>query len=162
MHASTPDKNYEVPHIELQLPHCKDTTASQKKKINLRTGEIGEIQATKEVIFNSSKQGYCQKDKSGSYNDIMSHFIWCLVSTKVNQWMLSAECPHFQPPQGSMICPIWTIPIQHITKGWQFVCPHGPRLYPLRNLICERYCFRRWVETEMMEQSISCYEQLLV
>lgn len=63
----------EVPHIELQLPHCKDTIASKKK--SLRTGEIGEIQATKEVIFNSSKQGYCQKDKPGSYHIMISRLI---------------------------------------------------------------------------------------
>lgn len=80
-----------------------------------------------------------------SYHPVSFHL--CLVSTKADQWMLSAECPHFQAPQGPMTCPMWPIPSQHISKRIQSVCLCGPRLYPLGNLICERYCFKRWVET---------------
>lgn len=84
-HTHPSDKNhyrspsYRAPIATLQGHHCKP---KNPQNTSLGTREIGETRATKEVIFNSSKQGSCQKDKSGSCHIIMSHFICALFPQK--------------------------------------------------------------------------------
>lgn len=84
--ASTPDKNhYRSPSHRAPIAPLQGHHHKPKKTQTLGTGEIEETRATREVIFNSSKQDYCQKDKSGSCHIIyiiMSQFIRALFPQK--------------------------------------------------------------------------------